>query len=47
MNPAVVELVTRTRAEQGLPPGIEDPAFLYDLAGKVLAATREDAHSTK
>lgn len=43
IDPAVVEYVRRTRAEQGLPPTVTDPKVLNLLAaliGKPVAAER-------
>jgi hypothetical protein len=43
MSPAerakVREWVYRTRTEQGLPPHLEDPALLAELAAEVLETT--------
>ena len=37
MNPDVAALVTASRAAQGLPERIQDPAVLLEAAGRVLA----------
>ena len=43
----VREIVARTRAEQGLPPTITDPAAIARLATLVAAVSpRVDGHST-
>ena len=36
MSPAIVELVTTSRQRQGLPPVIEDPILLAQLAAALL-----------
>jgi hypothetical protein len=41
MSDAIRDLVTRSRAEQGLPPTVADPAALDRIAALLVSTTKQ------
>lgn len=44
MTTTIADILERTRADQGLPPKVEDPCALANVATLLLSSSQEDRH---